>query len=275
MRIARSRSELNLDRSGTVGFVPTMGAFHEGHLSLMRKSKSECRTTVVSLFVNPTQFGKGEDYTRYPRNEQADAEMAERAGTDVLYIPTVSEIYDSSSTTVHVGGVSDLWEGEMRPGHFDGVATVVAKLFQIVRPDVAYFGLKDYQQCRVIDRMVSDLFFPLRLSLEETVREPDGLAMSSRNAYLSAEERSVAPQLYRNLQDLAKRIELGEDIDVARESSISSLTNSGFQVQYLAVVDAETLEPISTLNGSARALLAARLGSTRLIDNIAIVGSTT
>lgn len=275
MRIARSRSELNLDRSGTVGFVPTMGAFHEGHLSLMRKSKSECRTTVVSLFVNPTQFGKGEDYTRYPRNEQADAEMAERAGTDVLYIPTVSEIYDSSSTTVHVGGVSDLWEGEMRPGHFDGVATVVAKLFQIVRPDVAYFGLKDYQQCRVIDRMVYDLFFPLRLSLEETVREPDGLAMSSRNAYLSAEERAVAPLLYKNLQELSKKVEQGDDIDVARESSISSLTMSGFQVQYLAVVDAQTLEPISKLNGSARALLAARLGSTRLIDNIAIRGPTT
>lgn len=270
MRIARTAQELRLDHGGKIGFVPTMGAFHEGHLSLMRKSNSECDTTVVSLFVNPTQFGKGEDYTRYPRNEEADANMAERAGASVLYVPTVEEVYGGSSTIVRVGGVSERWEGEKRPGHFDGVATVVAKLFQLVRPSIAYFGLKDYQQCRVIDRMVLDLFFPLKLSFEDTVREPDGLALSSRNTYLSPEDRAMAPMLYETLQQLARSVESGKEINCVREDSTSRLIGSGFDVEYLAVVDPESLEPVSTLCGTARALLAARLGSTRLIDNIAI-----
>jgi pantoate--beta-alanine ligase len=206
LKVVRQIADLPAQRKGTVGLVPTMGSFHEGHLSLMRAARAECDTVVVSLFVNPTQFGPNEDYAKYPRNEEADAALAAGAGADVLFVPTAEEMYPRNTTVVKVEGVTSRWEGAHRPTHFDGVATVVCKLFNIVRPDAALFGLKDFQQCAVIKTMAQDLNMPVRLHFCDTLREASGLAMSSRNQYLSAGERETAAGLYRELCRLSESL---------------------------------------------------------------------
>ena len=276
MRIVRSVAEMASLPGTGVGFVPTMGAFHEGHLQLMRRAGDECERVVVSIFVNPTQFGKNEDFSRYPRNLERDVEMAESVGVDIVFAPEVSEIYRGSPTLVHVPEVTDRWEGAARPGHFDGVATVVLKLFNIVRPEVAFFGQKDIQQCLVVRRMVRDLDVPIRLSFETTTRESDGLAMSSRNAYLSDEDRRTAPLLGETIHKVATTfsgVESGtsnvEDIlAIAREE----LRGAGFDVDYLALVDLEALSPTTERHKPSAIIVAARLGRTRLIDNVILHG---
>jgi len=248
-----------------------MGAFHEGHLQLMRTAKRETDRVVVSLFVNPTQFGKGEDFSKYPRDLERDARLADEAGVDVLFAPPVEEMYPRLATSVHVPVVTDLWEGEVRPTHFDGVATIVCKLFNIVRPTVAYFGQKDLQQCIVIGRMVEDLNMPLKLSIQPTVRESDGLAMSSRNVYLSSEERAVAPKIYQELircqTEITKR-EYGDNVSPIVENSKDSLESLGFRVDYLNLIDMDSTEKSDHLVDRAAIIVAARLGTTRLIDNV-------
>lgn len=252
-----------------------MGALHEGHLSLMRAAKAECDTTIASIFVNPTQFGPQEDFTNYPRTEQEDIELARSAGVDYLFMPTIEEMYENTNTLVHVSGVSELWEGQRRPGHFDGVATIVAKLFHIISPHYSYFGLKDFQQCAVLKAMVRDLNFRITLRFMETVREVDGLAMSSRNRYLSPEERSRAPLLYKSLGHAALEIaalltDSAGSIENILAKQVSSLASNGFSVDYFELVDAESLEPTRKASGPRRLLAAAKLGSTRLIDNCGI-----
>lgn len=269
MKIVRQVSELTLTTS-KVGFVPTMGAFHEGHLSLMRAAKEECGYCVVSLFVNPTQFGPNEDFNKYPRDETRDFGLAESAGVDVIFAPDREEVYGDSQTTVRVSGVTDQFEGAIRPGHFEGVATVVAKLFGMVRPSDAYFGLKDYQQCQVIAAMVRDLFIPVSLHFRNTVREANGLAMSSRNAYLSSEERERASEIYRTLQFVKNRIESGDAVSSAIEEGRDRLASFGFEVQYLAAVN-NHMRPIDMPEPGARLIVAVKMGTVRLIDNIAIL----
>jgi pantoate--beta-alanine ligase len=271
LRIIRKVSDLDLNPAFSVGFVPTMGAFHEGHLELMRQAKRESDICVVSLFVNPTQFGPGEDYGKYPRQENSDFEMARSAGADVMFAPEVSEIYGEKTTRVHVANVTDRWEGEKRPGHFEGVATVVAILFNIVQPTRAYFGLKDFQQCALIRRMVEDLRYRIELRFVETIREEDGLAMSSRNAYLSPEERKTAPQLYRTLQGAAEELRQSAKDPMKTEGILGrhreTLKTSGFAVDYFALVDGVTLEPLEYVQEGGRMIAAAYLNATRLIDN--------
>lgn len=257
---------------GVRGLVPTMGAFHEGHLSLMRAARRECEIVVVSLFVNPLQFGKNEDLAAYPRDEARDAALAESAGVDTLFVPDAEELLAGSATLIEPGGVALLWEGQHRPGHFSGVATVVAKLFNIVQPDIAYFGLKDFQQCAVVAQMVRDLNFDIELRFGETVREPDGLALSSRNQYLTAEERRVAPVLNSTIEELARRVR-GLDRDQADREvarARSELDQAGFATEYIEVVNEQTLKPETPRDAKCRVVVAARLGRTRLIDNVAV-----
>jgi len=264
---ARSRSEI-------VGFVPTMGFLHEGHLSLVRVAR-EARASfiVVSIFVNPKQFGPHEDFARYPRNEGRDREMLESAGVDVLFMPSVETMYPpGATTTVSVGSVARPLEGERRPGHFEGVAVVVLKLFNIVQPDLAVFGRKDAQQCAVIDRMVRDLDVPVRLVFGETVREYDGLAMSSRNSYLSRDERTLAPVLHRALRAGEEAITHGvEDTDgVERLMRKIASETSGVEIDYLALVDPVTFEPPVDFHRDLLVAGAIRIGRTHLIDNIVV-----
>jgi len=264
-------ADLKYPPNKTVGFVPTMGAFHEGHLNLMRRAVEGNDLTVVSLFVNPTQFGKNEDFSRYPRDLEKDASMAESAGVDILFAPDVREIYPRETCTIHVPEVTELWEGAVRPGHFDGVATVVAKLFNIVRPDRAYFGQKDLQQCRVIARMMEDLNFGFELKIEPTTRESDGLAMSSRNVYLSGEERASAPLLYAELSRCAANFADISRTDIVRNElnlSREKLAANGFIVDYFELVDRDDLKPLSQNVGHGAIIVAAKLGRTRLIDNV-------
>lgn len=271
MRIARTISDLQLPRDKTIGFVPTMGALHNGHLQLMRRSREDCEVSVISIFVNPLQFGPNEDFSKYPRDLGADASMAESIGVDVLFAPDVREIYPNrESTIVAVPEVSAHWEGAYRPGHFDGVSTVVAKLFNIVAPDVAFFGRKDFQQCMVIQRMIQDLNMRIKLSVEPTVRESDGLAMSSRNRYLSQEEREVAPQIFATLNQIKEGIQAGVLVDNCLEEGKDALTDLGFNIDYLTYVSDFTLAPLSNLEMESTLLFAGRLGSTRLIDNVAV-----
>jgi pantoate--beta-alanine ligase len=249
-----------------------MGAFHEGHLSLMRTAKQNHESAVVSIFVNPTQFGAGEDFERYPRSFDRDAQLAEAAGVDVIFAPSVEEMYPRRSTEIVVHEVTDRWEGAARPGHFTGVATVVAKLFSIVQPTAAYFGLKDLQQCMVIRRMTADLNLPVALKFEETVRDSDGLALSSRNIYLSPSQREIAPSLYFELRTITDRILSGEaNVDALILESNNRLRNLGFAVDYLEVVDLNTMAPVRKFDGDAAVIVAAKLGTTRLIDNIRIL----
>lgn len=248
-----------------------MGAFHEGHLSLMRRAKSENDTCVVSLFVNPSQFGPTEDLSKYPRQEERDIELASSANVDVIFAPASEEVYPRRTTTVRVSDVSEQFEGAVRPHHFEGVATVVLKLFNIVQPDRAYFGLKDLQQCAVVRRMMEDLNVPTELVLCETVREPSGLAMSSRNAYLSDEDRahaaSLSEVLFATAADLSGGGEQTEILGQAR----TQLESLGMSVDYLAHVDSRTMQETESINESSRIVAAVRFCGVRLLDNVPIL----
>lgn len=258
---------------GRVAFVPTMGALHAGHMALVAEAKKHGSHVVASIFVNPAQFGANEDLDLYPRREVADAAMLEAEGCAILWVPDVTAMYpEGYATNVSVGGVSEGLDGEARPGHFDGVATVVAKLFNQVRPDVALFGEKDYQQLAVIRRMVRDLDFPIEIVGVPTQRDADGLALSSRNAYLSAEERVAARALPRALGEAAGAICEGADVGEALAAARAKLEQAGFDpVNYVELRDAATLAPLNRLNRPARILVAARIGTTRLIDNLEVL----
>ena len=254
-----------------IGLVPTMGAFHDGHLSLMRRARERCGFVVVSLFVNPAQFNETADLERYPRDEQRDAAMAGSAAADVLFTPPVSEVYPTGfSTTVEVAGVSEPLEGAMRgPKHFRGVATVVAKLLNMASPDEAFFGQKDAQQALLIRRMVRDLDFPVQIEVCPTVREPDGLAMSSRNALLDPESRRRAVALSRALFAVERAVKGGEaDAGRAVAAGRRILADDGIEPEYFAAVSADTLEPVTRIDGETLVALAARVGGVRLIDNV-------
>jgi pantoate--beta-alanine ligase len=262
-------------RALRIGLVPTMGAFHEGHLALMRKAKQECDIVVVSLFVNPLQFGPAEDLKRYPSDLTADRNMAEACGVDFLFAPTALEIVPPDlETQVSVDKVASRWEGAMRPGHFRGVATIVAKLFQIVKPSVAYFGQKDYQQTVVIRKMVDDLNFNIKLRILPTIREENGLAKSSRNQFLSEEERSSASVLYRALQYAKQRVRSGERYCRVLQKQVESiiLSEPFVCVDYIAFCHKETLEPLPQVLGKTVLLIAVRMGKVRLIDNVILKG---
>jgi pantoate--beta-alanine ligase len=256
----------------TVALVPTMGALHEGHLSLVRAGRSACRRVVATIFVNPLQFGAQEDLTAYPRDEARDLTLLQEAQADAAFLPAVDEMYPPGrSTNVTVAGVSEGLCGDFRPGHFAGVATVVAKLLLQALPDVALFGEKDYQQLHVIKRMARDLDIPVRIQGEPTVREPDGVALSSRNRYLTPRERAAAPALHRILMRVARQAAKGEDPSRLCAEGRTELEQLGFApVQYLEVRDAETLAPVRRIDRPARVLVAAYLGRTRLIDNVAV-----
>jgi pantoate--beta-alanine ligase len=255
-----------------IGFVPTMGALHEGHESLIRSARERTDYVVTSIFVNPKQFGPKEDYGRYPRDEEADTAALERLGCDALFAPEQGEVYSSSERTrISVHGLDEFLCGASRPGHFQGVALIVAKLFNIVQPDEAYFGQKDAQQAVIIQRMTADLDFPVRIVIGSTVREPDGLAMSSRNRYLSTDERKRAAALYRALVDAKDSIAAGErKPEAVKQSMLTRMTQAGFRIDYAEVVDGRTLRPIAAVEDVVLLAVAGSLGETRLIDNIAV-----
>jgi len=254
-----------------IAFVPTMGALHTGHIALIEAAKRPGTKIVASIFVNPKQFGANEDLSRYPRRELADIRMLTEAGCDLLWLPSVEVMYPHGhATTIRVDGVSEGLEGGSRPGHFDGVATVVAKLFHQVGPDAAYFGEKDFQQLAVIRRMVADLDFPIEIVGVPTQRDDDGLALSSRNIYLDEEQRAKAVALPRALGVAARAIGRGEDVATVLADARATLTAAGFEVDYVELADAESLAPDPAADRPRRLLAAARMGSTRLIDNIAI-----
>ncbi|HEX7150589.1 MAG TPA: pantoate--beta-alanine ligase [Thermoanaerobaculia bacterium] len=274
--IAETRSAVATARThgATIGFVPTMGFLHEGHLSLIDVAREAGATfIVVSIFVNPKQFGPHEDFERYPRNEARDRELLENAGVDLLFLPPVEVMYPSgSSTMIVMGGVAKPLEGERRPGHFDGVATVVLKLFDIVQADVAAFGRKDAQQCAVIERMVRDLDVPVRLVFGETLREHDGLAMSSRNSYLSPEERAKAPALHRALkageEALRRGIHDTDSIELLMRKMLAE--TEGIELDYLVLIDPLTFERPASFTRELLLAGAVRVGRTRLIDNLRV-----
>jgi pantoate--beta-alanine ligase len=283
--VARTKRELRQQlvtprREGrTIGLVPTMGSLHDGHLSLLRAARERCDLVVMSLFVNPAQFGPGEDLERYPRDESRDLELAGDAGVDVAYAPPIDEVYpEGFATTVEVGsGLTDVLDGapERRgPGHFRGVATVVAKLFNTVAPDIAFFGQKDAQQTVVIRRMARDLDFPVEIEVLPTVREPDGLAMSSRNAYLGPEDRRRALALSRALRAAESVAASGETrTEPVLAAARTELEAAGIEPEYLEARDAEKLTPAASLNGKPVLIaVAARVGPARLIDNTLIGG---
>ncbi len=253
-----------------LGLVPTMGALHEGHFSLVREAKRKCSPVVVSIFVNPKQFGATEDLKKYPRTFEADREALASLGVDILFAPSPEEMYPAGfSTSVTVKDLSDRWEGRARPSHFDGVATVVLKLFEIIKPNAAFFGRKDAQQARVIQQMVTDLNLDTRIDLCPIVREPDGLALSSRNLYLNPGDRRTATVISQSLAACKERIETGER-DVARLlTAIRGKLESEprLQIDYAEIVDAGTFEALREIRGNCYALIAAKVGGTRLIDN--------
>lgn len=265
---------LTYQRAGrTVGLVPTMGALHEGHRSLMRASRARCDATAVTVFVNPTQFSPGEDFSRYPRTLEADLEACREEGVDLVFTPTVEAMYaPDARTIVHVSGVTEGLCGPHRPGHFDGVATIVIKLFHILPADCAFFGEKDYQQLVVIRSMVRDLNLPIEIVPCPTVREPEGLAMSSRNAYLSSSEREQALSLSRALFAAKKRIEQGvARVDVLIRAIREQISEAGpSNIEYVEIVDADTLKRLEVVDRPARICLAVRIGATRLIDNVGV-----
>lgn len=264
------RLSLKLRSEGkTIGFVPTMGYFHEGHLSLMRKARQECDVVVVSIYVNPLQFGPREDFNRYPRDIERDLKMAESVGVDIVFAPTDEEMYpEGYQTFVEVTELTRGLEGIHRPGHFRGVTTVVAKLFNIVLPHKAYFGEKDFQQLRVVQKMVRDLNFPVEIVPCPTVREEDGLAMSSRNTYLSPDERKAATILYRSLKAADELFKSGERNATRLKAKVWEVlaTEPLVRPQYVEIVDVETLEPVYTVDRPSVILLAAFVGQARLID---------
>jgi pantoate--beta-alanine ligase len=270
--VADLRAELASARRDRqlIGLVPTMGALHDGHLQLMRRAREDCDLVVVSLFVNPAQFNERADLAAYPRDEARDAELAAATGADYLFAPLVEEVYPAGfGTTVSVAGVTETLEGVHRGrGHFDGVTTVLTKLFNMVSPDVAYFGQKDAQQAIVIKRLVRDLDIPVRIEVRPTVREPDGLALSSRNAHLSSADRARALSLHRALEAVRSAVDAGErDAAKATALALGELASADVEPDYLEVVDAETLAPLRTIDRDALALIAARVGDTRLIDS--------
>jgi len=268
--VTQAREALRL-ASEPVGLVPTMGALHDGHLSLLRQARAECATVVMSLFVNPTQFGAAEDLARYPRDEARDAELAREAGVDLLFAPAREEMYpEGFATTVVVRGVSEPLEGATRgPEHFHAVATVVTKLLNIVGPQLAYFGQKDAQQALVIQRLVRDLDIPTQVVVCPTVRDADGLARSSRNVYLNGTERSRAAALSRALRSAATMIADGErDSEVVAAAARGELERDDIEPEYLAIVDPETLVPVGRVEAPVLIAVAARVGRARLIDNL-------
>jgi pantoate--beta-alanine ligase len=283
--VARAKDELRgfvrpQRREGkTIGLVPTMGYLHEGHLSLLRAARERCDVVVMSLFVNPAQFGPGEDLASYPRDEVRDLELAESAGVDAVYAPDTNEVYpDGFATTVEVaGGLTEVLDGspdQRGPGHFRGVTTVVVKLFNVVEPDVAFFGQKDAQQAVVLRRMARDLDFPVEIEVLPTVRDPDGLAMSSRNVYLDPDARARALALSRALRTAERIAAAGEArAEPVLEAARAELEAAGIEPEYLEARDAETLEPAASLNGRPVLIaVAARVGRARLIDNTVIGG---
>ena len=258
-------------------FVPTMGALHAGHRSLVQAARQRCDIVVVSIFVNPTQFGPNEDFSRYPRTLEQDCQMIEAESVDVVFTPTAEIMYPSgASTFVEVEGVSDRLDGASRPGHFRGVATVVAKLFHIVQPDFSFFGQKDAAQVAVLRKMVRDLDFPLEIVVCPTVREPDGLAMSSRNRYLSAEERRQALTLSRALHAAEAHAARGERRAAALLQTMRAALQEepAIRVDYIAIVDPDTLLPIDDVDGGGLLAIAAYVGNTRLIDNVLLPAAT-
>src|SRR5215213_11241140 len=268
--LARHRAEAR-----TIGLVPTMGYLHEGHLSLLRAARAQCDVVVMSLFVNPAQFGEGEDLDRYPRDEQRDATLAAEAGVDLLYAPPVEEVYPAGfATAVEVGGLTEVLDGDPArrgPDHFHGVTAVVAKLFNAVQPDVAYFGQKDAQQLAVIRRMVRDLDFPVRIEALATVREADGLAMSSRNAYLEPADRERAAAIPRALDAAERRTRATGLLAAGIEAARAELEAAGIEPEYVEASDPDDLTPVAELDGRAVLVaLAARVGGARLIDNVLI-----
>jgi pantoate--beta-alanine ligase len=280
VRLVRAKSELRdallaPRRAGrAIGLVPTMGYLHEGHASLLRAARAECDVVVISLFVNPTQFGPGEDLDHYPRDEERDMRLAAEAGVDIVYAPPVEEVYpDGFATYVEVEGLTEVLCGDPSrrgPGHFRGVTTVVAKLFNAAQPDVAYFGQKDAQQAIVIRRMARDLDFPVRVEVLPTVREPDGLAMSSRNAYLGPEDRRRAAAISRALR-AAEEATRSDSLPAGIAAALAELAAAGIEPEYLEARDAEVLNPVSELNGRPVLIaVAARVGDARLIDNVLI-----
>jgi pantoate--beta-alanine ligase len=280
VKVFRGKEELRSTLSearrsgGSIGLVPTMGSLHEGHLSLLRAAHAECEVVVMSLFVNPSQFGPGEDLDRYPRDEGRDLRLAAEAGADIVYAPPVEEVYpDGFSTHVEVEGLTEVLCGDPSlrgPGHFRGVTTVVAKLFNSVQPDIAFFGQKDAQQAAVVRRMARDLDFPVRIEVLPTVREPDGLAMSSRNAYLGPEDRERAAALFRALQ-AAEETARAESLQAGLDAARHELNAAGIEPEYLEARDADELSPVAELNGRPILIaVAARIGGARLIDNVLI-----
>ena len=257
-------------QSRVVGLVPTMGALHEGHFSLVRAAKSECSPVVVSIFVNPKQFGPSEDFQKYPRSFEADRSALENLGVDYLFAPTPEEMYPPGfRTVIAVGGLSDKLEGRSRPGHFHGVTTVVLKLFEIVQPSFAYFGRKDAQQARIIRQMALDLNLDTQIAVRPILREPDGLARSSRNVYLQGDDRRAATALHRSLDAVRREIAAGQRDVTQLLAALRRVLDAepAIAVDYAEIVDADTLEPVVNLRGNCLILLAAKLGKTRLIDN--------
>lgn len=256
-----------------IGFVPTLGALHEGHFSLIRSAKQQCDVVVVSIFVNPTQFNDPKDLANYPRTLDADVAACAELGVDLVFAPSADEMYKPDAvTTVRVAKITEPLCGQDRPGHFEGVTTVVAKLLNIVQPDVAYFGQKDAQQSLVVRRMIRDLNMPVEIVVCPTVREPDGLAMSSRNAYLSAEERRQARSLYRALRGAAEAVTAGQRDPVALIAGMrQTITAAGpCMIDYVEVVNPDTLEPVDSVAGRVLIALAVRIGQARLIDNVVV-----
>jgi pantoate--beta-alanine ligase len=279
MRVIRSVAEMatwrhHLNRHAiTVGLVPTMGALHAGHMALIRAARLACDAVVVSLFVNPSQFDDPKDLARYPRTFAADKEICRRAGVDVLFVPSIKDMYPSSfQTTVSLSKLTRRWEGQHRPGHFTGVATVVTKLFSLIRPHRAFFGQKDYQQALVVRRLAEDLALPIAVEVRPTVREPDGLALSSRNARLTAAQRRQGAVLPRALAAGDACIRQGERMAerVAKAMRNCVTREPGVTTDYLAVCDPDTLEPVRRIKGSVVLLGAIRVGSVRLIDNLIV-----
>src|SRR3954447_13468504 len=272
MKVIREIAELRIvlgDAPRPVGLVPTMGFFHDGHLSLMRAARPANETVVVSLFVNPTQFGPTEDLEAYPRDEQRDLQLAEQAGVDIVFAPSAEEVYpDGFDTSVEVGGLTEPLDGAARPGHFRGVTTIVTKLFNMAGPDVAYFGQKDAQQALVIQKLVRDLDMPVRIEVCPTVREPDGLAMSSRNAYLAPDERERALAISRALRAAEDAVRDGR-IDAASVIAAAhhELDEAGIEPEYVELRRSTDLTPAERVNGSTLLAIAARVGRARLIDN--------
>ena len=277
MLIARTLTDLRAAcaalraQRGSLALVPTMGALHEGHQTLVRTAVASGAATVTSIFVNPLQFGASEDLSRYPREEEGDLAKLRECGCDLVWMPDVATMYPpDDTTTITVEGPAGRWEGDARPGHFRGVATVCCKLFGQVRPDRAYFGEKDWQQLQVIKRMVADLLLPLEIIGVETVRESDDLALSSRNRFLTPDERGLAPTLPQGLRAAIATLKDGRDAEPVLAAIRAHLTQAGFEVDYFALVDGPSLAPIPAVRSGARLITAAKLGSVRLLDNMGL-----